>query len=90
MRKRTQPPVFGELKRQPFLKRRARIGEIFQQRQPGLRSRRQIFDLHAVAQRSVRRCRSGAVTRFAENFARKNRLPAKAEINNASNSANSW
>ena len=48
---RTHAPAFGKLKRQPFWKRRARIGEVFQQRQAGLIFRRQIFHPHAILQR---------------------------------------
>ena len=43
--------AFGQLKRQPFLKRRARVGKFFQQGQARLIFRRQIFHLHAIVQR---------------------------------------
>ena len=49
----THAPAFSQFRRQPVWKRRARIVEVFQQRQAGLIFRRQIPNPHAIVQRQA-------------------------------------
>ena len=84
---RADAPAFGQLKRQPFRKSRARVGEVFQQRQarPGFWPSDFLPARGSAA--AGRPCRSAGSDRVAENSARKKRLPARASSRNASNSA---